>query len=658
MNILVTINDKYVEQLNILLNSIQLSNRYEEFNVYVLNRNLTIKNIEEIKKGLDLEKFHVNDIKVDEEKIKSLPVCKEKYPVEIYFRIFAAKYLPNDIDRVLYLDSDAIVINKLDTLYNMDFENNYFIATTHIKKMLHKFNEIRLGIDKDEPYINTGVLLMNLKELRKIKIEEDVINFIQKTEKKLILPDQDIISTIYGDKIKLVSDLKYNLGDRNLNFYNLNNPKSKIGIKWICKNTVIIHYFGRNKPWNNGYVGKLGCFYNKLVERLEKNEDKKVLILSCGTGGGHNTAAKAIQEELLARHIKADFKEYLEIINPKLKDNVNKLYIQSTNRNGKIFKNVYNLGEIYEKTKLKSPVYIINSLNKDKLYNYIKENKYNFIITTHLFAAQVLTAIKKEHHIHFLQVATDYVSIPFWEETNPDYFVIPSKELELDFVEKGIKKQKLLALGIPVRKQFREEYDKQETKKQLNLDIDKKYILILNGSMGFGNVKEITKNLLENIPDITFIISCGNNTKLEKSLNNKYKNNNRVMILPYSNELSKYIASCEVILSKPGGLTTTEIATMEKPLIHIMPIPGCENYNAKFFDERKMSIKCENIEEIVENTKKIINNKNLQNEIIENQKRYIPKDTCEKIAEIVEKELDIDRGNIQWKNILPEKMKN
>ncbi len=658
MNILVTINDKYVKQLNILLNSIQISNRNENFNVYILNRNLTIKHFKEIKKGLDLEKFHINDVKIDEEKIKSLPVYKEKYPVEIYFRIFAAKYLPNDIDRVLYLDSDTIVINKLDTLYNMDFEDNYFIATTHIKKMLHKFNEIRLGMDKDEPYINTGVLLMNLKELRKIKIEEEVIDFVQRTEKKLILPDQDIISTIYGDKIKLVSDLKYNLGDRNLNFYNLNNPKSKIGIKWICKNTVIIHYFGRNKPWNNGYVGKLGCFYNKLVEKLEKNDNKKVLILSCGTGGGHNTAAKAIQEELLARNIKADFKEYLEIINPKLKDNINNLYIQSTNKNGKIFKNVYNLGEIYEKTKLKSPVYIINSLNKDKLYNYIKKNKYNFIITTHLFAAQVLTAIKKEHHIHFLQVATDYVSIPFWEETNPDYFVIPSKELELDFVEKGIKKQKLLALGIPVRKQFREEYDKQEVKKQLNLDIGKKYILILNGSMGFGNVKEITKNLLENIPDLTFIISCGNNTKLIKSLNNKYKNNNRVIVLPYSNELSKYIASCEIILSKPGGLTTTEIATMGKPLIHIMPIPGCENYNAQFFNERKMSIKCESIEEIVENTKKLINNQKLQNEMIENQKKYIPRDTCEKIAEIVIKELDIDRGNIQWKNVLPEEMKN
>ncbi len=647
MNILVTINMQYINQLNILLNSIQKSNKNEKFDIYVLHRDLNQKQIEEIGKNLDVKKFNINSIKINEKEIDNLPVYEQRYPVEIYFRIFAAKYLPNNIDRILYLDADTLVINKLNELYYMDFEGNYFIATTHIRKVIHKFNEIRLGIEKDEPYINTGVLLMNLEELRKIKIEEEVINFMQKNKKKLLLPDQDIISTIYGNKIKIVDDLKYNLGDRNLNYYNLNNPKEKIGMKWICKNTVILHYFGRNKPWNNGYIGKLGRFYDKLLRELEINcNSKKVLILSCGTGGGHNTAAKAIQEELISRGIKTDFKEYLEIINPKLKDRVNNLYIKSTNKNGKVFKRVYHLGRIYEKTKLKSPVYLFNSLNKKKLYEYIKDNEYSFIITTHLFAAQALTAIKKEHHIHFLQIATDYVSIPFWEETNPDYFVIPNKELEADFLEKGIKKQKLLPLGIPVKKQFRkQDYNVQEIKKQLKLDVNKKYILMLNGSMGFGNVKEIAKKLLKNIKDYTFIISCGNNHKLIHFLNSQYKNNSKIIVLPYTNELAKYMAISEVILSKPGGLTTTEIATMRKPLIHIMPIPGCENNNADFFADRQMSIKCENIEQVISATKRLLENKALQNKIIENQKQYVMEDACEKIADIVIKELD--RGNIR-----------
>lgn len=269
MNVLVTINKQYVKQLNILLNSIQKSNKGKNFDIYILHKNLSKKEIDKIEKGLDLEKFHINDIKINETEINTLPVYEERYPVEIYFRIFAAKYLPNDMERVLYLDADTLVINELDELYNMDFEGNYFIAATHIKKVMHKFNEIRLGLEEENPYINTGVLLMNLKELRKIEIEKEVIDFIKKNRKKLILPDQDIISTIYGSKIKLIDALKYNLGDRTLNYYNLNNPKDKIGLIWIYKNTIIIHYFGRNKPWNKGYVGKLGCFYNKFVDKLE-----------------------------------------------------------------------------------------------------------------------------------------------------------------------------------------------------------------------------------------------------------------------------------------------------------------------------------------------------------------------------------------------------
>ena len=158
---------------------------------------------------------------------------------------------------------------------------------------------------------------------------------------------------------------------------------------------------------------------------------------------------------------------------------------------------------------------------------------------------------------------------------------------------------------------------------------------------------------MENIKDYTFIISCGNNTELVDYLNNEYKDNERIVALPYTSELGKYMASCEIILSKPGGLTSTEIATMRKPLVHIMPIPGCENYNADFFEKRHMSVKCENLEQVVEGTKKLLEDESLQNQIIENQKKYIKGNTCEEIVEVVVKQLD--RGNVQWKKFSPEK---
>lgn len=641
MNILVTINKGYIKQLNVLLNSIQYSNSNESFDIYILHKNLELEDIKEIQIGLDLEKFLIHEIKIPKSEIDNFPVYEERYPVEIYFRIFASKYLPQNVDKVLYLDSDTVVINNLKELYEIDFEGNYFIATTHIRKLLHKFNEIRLDIKEDEPYINTGVLLINLQELRKINVEKEVIEYVENNKNKLMLPDQDIISSIYGSKIKLIDDLKYNLGDRALNLYNLNNPTKQIKLKWICKNTVVIHYYGKNKPWSKNYNGKLGCFYNRIDKKIKliKNKDKKVLILSCGTGGGHNSAARAMEEELLNQEIQADFIEYLDIVNPKLKNKVNNIYIKSTGGEGRVFKNIYHLGEMYQKTKLKSPVYTINSLSKNKLYDFIKKEKYDYIITTHLFAAQALTVIKKEHDIHFMSISTDYVCVPFFSEADADYTVIPHKELENDFIENGIKKEKILSLGIPVSRRFSKSYDKIQCKKELGLDKDKEYVLILNGSMGFGNVGDVLARLLAEIKDVNFIISCGNNEKLLNKLNERYHDNDRVINLPYINNLEKYMASSEVILTKPGGLTTSEIATMRKPLIHIMPIPGCENYNAAFFENRKMSIKCENIEEVILNTKKVLLDKNLQKEMIQNQEKYINSNASREITQIVIKEL-------------------
>ena len=641
MNILLTINKKYVKLVNILLNSIQLSNKDTKFDVYILHRELDIEDKNIIESGLDLNKFNIKMIKIDEEEVKNFPQYQKRYPKEIYFRLFATKYLPENIDKILYLDSDTLVINKLDELYNMDFEGNFYIATTHVKKILRKINEVRLRIDDDVPYINTGVLLINLKELRKIDVQKEVCEFVENNSKKLMLPDQDIITALYGEKIKIVDALKYNLGDRDLNIYNLNHIKNPIGLKWVKENTVIIHYYGRNKPWNKNYRGKLGVFYYRL-ERILRGTGK-VLILSCGTGGGHNSAAKAILEELLSQGLEADFMEYLEIINSNLKDKVNEIYLKSTNNEGKTFKVAYKLGEIYQKTNIKSPVYGLNQLNKNKLYDYIKRNGYEYIITTHLFAAQALTAIKKEHRINFTAVATDYVCIPFWRETNPDFMITPSDELKSSFIDQGVKENKLIPLGIPVKRAYSEDYDINDCKKKVGLDINKRYVLLLTGSMGFGNVEEIVDELKNNIKDINLIVACGTNKELYEKLNKK----DNVIPLEFTENIDLYMKSSDIILSKPGGLTSTEIAVLGKPFIHTMPIPGCENYNANFFESHKMSLKCMNIPEIVESTKLLLENKDLCMELVENQRKYMNRNSCRDLVNLIKKE--IKTRNERWK---------
>ena len=134
----------------------------------------------------------------------------------------------------------------------------------------------------------------------------------------------------------------------------------------------------------------------------------KILILSCNTGGGHNSCGKYIKEEFELNNIECDFKNYFEIVHLSKKDFSNNIYVKTLGKNGGVFKYIYKMGEVYDKTKLVSPVYLINKIQSLRLYDYIKQNHYDLIICSHLYPALALTAINKRHKVDFIFVDTDY----------------------------------------------------------------------------------------------------------------------------------------------------------------------------------------------------------------------------------------------------------
>lgn len=353
----------------------------------------------------------------------------------------------------------------------------------------------------------------------------------------------------------------------------------------------------------------------------------KILILSCSTGGGHNACAKYILEELKSNNIEAEFKDFYDIVNKKAKNLSEKLYLSTLNNNGNIFKVIYKLGELYSKTKLKSPVYLVNKIHKKKLYNYIINNNIDLVITTHIFPALTLTAIKK---IPFILVATDYTACPFMEEAKPNYYII-QKGIEQDFIKKGIDKNKLITTGIPVSTNF----IKNAKDIRYNLNINKeKAILIMLGSMGFGNIEKVINDLLK-LDNTKIIVVTASNKNLFNKLK-KIKNKN-LITLGYVHNINDLIYSSDIIVSKPGGLSSTEIASINKPLIHAFAIPGIETFNTNFFENHKMSIKCNNEYDIVENIKKILENEKLQEEMIKSQKKIINKKSAQDLVELIKK---------------------
>ena len=226
----------------------------------------------------------------------------------------------------------------------------------------------------------------------------------------------------------------------------------------------------------------------------------KVLVLSCNTGGGHNSCGKYICEELESNNIECDFKNYFEIVHLSKKDFSNRIYVKSIGKKGGIFKYIYQIGNAYDKTKIISPVYLVNKMFSNRLYNFIKKNKYDLVICPHLFPAQALTAINKKHKINFIFVDTDYEYHPFTNEIIADYYVIP-KDLEERFVSRGIDKNKLLPFGIPISSRYIT--NAKNIKNKLN--INKKMILIMIGSMEIGNVETILDDLLK-IENVSIVV--------------------------------------------------------------------------------------------------------------------------------------------------------
>ena len=359
----------------------------------------------------------------------------------------------------------------------------------------------------------------------------------------------------------------------------------------------------------------------------------KILVLSCSTGGGHNSCAKYIKSEFNLNNIECDFVDYFSIIDKKLSKRIEKLYLKSTSGKGKIFKSVYKLGETYNKVGLISPVYELNKLAKNKVLEFIKKNNYDLVICPHLFPSMAITSLKKSGvDIKLINVATDYTNIPFWNETKPDYFVIPSESLKDEFISKGIDENILLPIGIPVSTNF------IEKKSNLCLKKDKPNILVTSGSMGFGNLKDIVSAILDNI-DIYVTVICGNNKKLFEKLS-KIKNSN-LIVKSFIDNMNDYIKECDIVLTKPGGLTSTEVAILNKPMIHIMPIPGVENYNADFFKKNNLSLVSNNIDEIIKNIKILLEDKKLRENMIINQSKIINKESAKDLVKFVKRKYNI-----------------
>lgn len=248
VNICFTIDNNYVKPLSCAIVSI-LKNIKEttDLHIFILEHNISDENKNKILSLKYIKDFEISFINIEPSIFCNFPDFEGSYITKTaYFRFLIADLL-KDIDKILYLDCDVIVLSGIEELFIQDLTNFYIGA---IEDIVFYFDRM-CSIKSFGTYVNSGVLLINLKKWRQDKISQKLFDVVEQYGDKLYYHDQTAINLVCEGKIKFLA-LHYNVQVFTLLQIStlLNHPRRKQIIQSIKKPTII-HYTGPQKPWNS-----------------------------------------------------------------------------------------------------------------------------------------------------------------------------------------------------------------------------------------------------------------------------------------------------------------------------------------------------------------------------------------------------------------------
>lgn len=263
--ILVTVDENYVSPLKTMLFSIYEHHKNQQVTIWLIHEAIPEKELEKLEKLLEQFNWQLETIKIDSDFFEEAPTV-ERYPKEMYFRLLCGEIMPPHVHKVLYLDPDILVINSLNKLWQLDLKDNLLAAATHtgVTNISTSINQIRLNTDHN--YYNSGVMLINLDKAREVISLKEIHQTIEKYGNHLLLPDQDILNLLYGSLIKEIPEEVWNYDARKYKSY-LAKSLGEYDTHWIMKETSILHFCGKPKPWQEKSDTRFTAIYLDYQKR-------------------------------------------------------------------------------------------------------------------------------------------------------------------------------------------------------------------------------------------------------------------------------------------------------------------------------------------------------------------------------------------------------
>lgn len=324
----------------------------------------------------------------------------------------------------------------------------------------------------------------------------------------------------------------------------------------------------------------------------------KILIFYASYGNGHLSAAKSIENVINEKYpnIETKLVDCMKYVNKGVEKITTGAYRQMAKKAPWAWGRIYNASQKGVLAHISSRS---NAIMAIKLLKLLRAENPDMVISAHPFSSQMCAYLKRKGKVNFplATIMTDFAPHDQWlvGHENTEYFFVAHDKMKRYLISKGIEESKVFAYGIPIGTHFTGEFDRAKILKEFNLEDGKQTVLFFGG-WNSGNSQVRTLNIFETIATYSNDVQVVAISARNKSLQNGYEeiikehNLNNVVVLDFTNKVPELMSIANLVVAKPGGLTTSESLAMGLPMIIINPIAGQEEENAQFLEDKGVGV--------------------------------------------------------------------
>ena len=321
---------------------------------------------------------------------------------------------------------------------------------------------------------------------------------------------------------------------------------------------------------------------------------RRIILMYISEVSGHHSATLAIEKALKTLSPETEILNInaFNYTNPIAERVTNRIYMGLIKATPGIWDYLYDNPSVVKQVEaLKQKVHKMNSPKFKSLFDKFKPD---LVACTQAFPCGMVAGFKNTYSskLPLVAVLTDYIPHAYWVYDNVDLYVTPSADVAERLAQKGVDSSKIRPLGIPFDPRFTQPVLKEQACRKLGLDPSLKTVLIMGGGQGLGPIKTIVKNMEKVKANIQEIVVCGTNRKLYSFLKKKLKKyKKKILLYGYSDNMNELMGVSDLVITKPGGVTTAEALAKRLAMIIIKPIPGQEANNTAYLTKEGAAIK-------------------------------------------------------------------